>query len=385
MRTVLLSLLAALALAAPAQAIVGGGAPTRPYPFAVQLFEKGDFICGGQLVRPGWVLTAAHCVENPDTGAQTEPADLEVRLGRMRLTDEGGEVIPIAQVVKHENYAGNGSDLALLKLARNSTATPLRIVTSAERAIWAPGVKATIIGWGATMFGGGSSNELREAQVTITDDASCETTGAQPGSYEAETMFCAGEPTGGKDSCQGDSGGPLMVPDAQGTPTLAGVVSFGTGCAFPLLYGVYARIGDPTLRGWLDGKIGPDPLPGGAPAPSTPPPSPTPGGSTPPPGGSGSTPIARLRVATDLGTAKVASRRKRIRVRISTTRSVSDVRIRILRGSRLVAKGRLSKLTRRGVVTVKLARKLKRGTYGITVEALDAGRTVRISRTGRLR
>jgi len=381
-RVLCLSLCLAAVLAAPAHAIVGGQPATKPYPYAAQLYEKGDFICGGQLVRPNWVLTAAHCVENGNTGQETDPGDLEIRLGRTKLSDSGGEVHAIAAVVQHENYRGNGSDIALLKLARDATATPLRIVTAAERPVWAPGITATIVGWGATMFGGGASDELREAEVTITDDGSCETTGAQPTSYEETTMFCAGEPTGGRDSCQGDSGGPLLVPDASGAPVLAGVVSFGTGCAFPLLYGVYARVGDPTLRGWLDGKIGADPVAPGAPAPpgTTPP-----GTSSPPPGGS-SAPVTRLRVASDLGTAKVASRRRRIRVRVSTNRAVNDVRIRILRGTKLIAKGRLATLDRRGVVTVRLAKQLKRGTYGITVEALDAsGKTVRTSRTARLR
>jgi secreted trypsin-like serine protease len=69
-------------------------------------------------------------------------------------------------------------------------------------------------------------------------------------------MVCAGEVYGLKDSCSGDSGGPLMVPDAQGTLVQAGTVSWGFLCGVPTQYGVYGRIGDDPLNGWIRQRIG---------------------------------------------------------------------------------------------------------------------------------
>lgn len=58
-------------------------------------------------------------------------------------------------------------------------------------------------------------------------------------------MLCAGLPEGGRDACQGDSGGPLTVANQ-----VAGIVSWGIGCARPNLPGVYARV--PFYRNWID-------------------------------------------------------------------------------------------------------------------------------------
>jgi secreted trypsin-like serine protease len=201
--------------------------------------------CGASLVAKKWVLTAAHCAQGEKAG------DLQVMIGSHAL-DAPGTVVQVKKVIVHEKYQTDDRfDVALLKLAQNAPGTPIRIATPQEKDAWKPGTPARVIGWGAAIFAvGPGSNDLQEVDVPVVSDSDCATTNG-PFGFDAETMICAGETTGGKDSCQGDSGGPLMVPDAKGDWVQMGVVSWGIGCGFPGLYGVYARAGEGTLNAWL--------------------------------------------------------------------------------------------------------------------------------------
>ena len=345
MPRVALTLLAVLALAGDAQAIVGGGVASRPYPYMAQLEVDDEFLCGASLVRAQWVLTAAHCVED-ENGDTYSPARVKVVLGRVRLSDGGGEVLSVAEVRKHPDYAGNGHDVALLRLASASSGTPVRIVSLTEADRWAPGVSARVIGWGAQNSGGGPSNELREVDVTIQDDSTCASSAYALVGYEADTMLCAGEPFGGRDSCQGDSGGPLTVTDAAGGPLLAGVVSGGVGCALPLSYGVYARLGGPVLAAWLEEQ-----LPGAA--------------GEPPPASAPAVSVTR----------RLKLRGGRLRVALRSNVELRRVRVRVVRRGRLYAKGRAPLLEGRRTLRLKPRRTVRRGRYTVSVTGTDAAGT----------
>jgi secreted trypsin-like serine protease len=338
-RSLLPALVCALVAATPAAAIVGGQpADEGEYPATAVLEQNGEFICGSTLIRPRWILTAAHCVLGGDSEA-VDPTSLNFVIGRTRRSGEGGEELQATRVIPHEKYGEpneSSHDIALVELERDAVTAPIRIATPAERGLWAPGKQATAAGWGGKAYPGvGTTDELQEVQVPIVPDADCDQAYANgvTGDFEAETMVCAGE--AGKDTCQGDSGGPLMVPDAGGAMVLTGVVSWGFGCGFPTQYGVYARVGDTVLYDWITGKVGPPPATGTP----DPPPGTDPGTALPP----------RLRITA----VKHSGKRLRVSVRGTTLR----IRARLLRRGVVVARG-----SRSGAG--QLALRLPRGASG---------------------
>jgi secreted trypsin-like serine protease len=258
---------AALPLAGPEPAaaqerIVGGTPATTPWPAQAHLqTPRGS--CGGTLVSGRWLLTAAHCVTNVD-GSVMSATGMSVIVGRSDLAgataaDRYGVVAN--GVTRHAGFAvvnvGVTNDLALLRLDRATALEPLRLVTASETSLWAPGTIATVLGWGTTCSQTCPTvTQLRQAGVPRVSDATCTANYASPitlaGSFDPLTMVCAG--TSATDTCQGDSGGPLMVPRLDAF-VLAGVTSWGQGCAESRYPGVYVRLGALLLNNWVRARV----------------------------------------------------------------------------------------------------------------------------------
>jgi uncharacterized protein YkwD len=232
--------------------IIGGEeAVPGAWPWMAALL--GEQLCGGSLIAPEWVLTAAHCFNG------TDPAQFEVVLGRHALSSNEGQVHQVAQIILHPDYDPNtdDSDIALIRLATPSTQTVVPLVSPATAHLANPGVNATVTGWGNMDPDGGQNfpDALQQVTVPIVSNETCNS----PQSYNGaitDNMLCAGFATGGFDSCQGDSGGPLVVSNPGGPGwAQAGVVSFGNGCAQANFYGVYARVS--MFHTWVESHTGP--------------------------------------------------------------------------------------------------------------------------------
>ena len=256
LRKLTISLAAACATlavaAAPSMAVVGGqDASAGEYPSVAEITFGKSFLCTGTLIAPDYVLTAGHC--GSITGAAVSSpaawpaAAIDVRIGSVKPGQ--GELVPVQRVIVEPSYLVNpGYDITLLQLSRNSTKTPTHVAGAGAGALWSPGTLETIAGFGTTEEGGDTPDTLQEAHVPITTDAYC---GGAYDDFDAQTMVCAGYPQGGTDTCQGDSGGPLFGRTGTGALKVVGATSFGEGCARPGKPGVYARVGDATLREWI--------------------------------------------------------------------------------------------------------------------------------------
>ncbi|MCX4789883.1 MULTISPECIES: S1 family peptidase [unclassified Streptomyces] len=256
--TGVLALVAATAAVPPgssapavADSIVIGGQPAhvKDSPWVVALSSRDRFgdtragqFCGGVVVAPKKVLTAAHCLSREALGADVgNVRDLRIISGRDTLPGTDGKEVPVQAAWSNPRFdpLTNAGDLAVLSLVDALPATSVIPMAESGDAAYTPGTGAVVYGWGDTTGNSDYASSLRAAKVSVLPDSLCAQAypGGRNGTYDASAMLCAGELQGGHDSCQGDSGGPLV---ARGR--LIGLVSWGNGCGKAGSPGVYTRI-----------------------------------------------------------------------------------------------------------------------------------------------
>ena len=216
--------------------------------------------CGGSLVTPQIVVTAAHCVTLGQGEFARTPEEFRVIAGRTRLSSRGGGRYALADYFWFVDEAGDplwnretiAWDVVFLLLSTPSAQETIKIAGEDEAAVWSPGQRAFATGWGSTKAGTDGelkdthSDVLRQAKIKMIPDSGC---GSVYGPILLpDLMVCAGVRAGGIDVCTGDSGGPLVVPIAGGGYRLVGDTSFAAGCGLPRVPGVYGRLAAYPIR-----------------------------------------------------------------------------------------------------------------------------------------
>ncbi len=297
-----------------ADAVVGGRAATAAdNPAMAGLVRRGQpavdsLFCGGSVISPTAVVTAAHCLEGGVRASQ-----IDVVAGAVRLSDPAIARVPVARVIAHPAYDDVRTihDVAVLLLAAPLPVPPIALATAAEASLGAPGAILRLTGWGAQRYNAPESlpDTLRYADIPVVPNSVCRRLFDV---YDGALQLCGRAANNRPDSCQGDSGGPLIggtAPDVR----LVGIVSYSADqCGSPGFAGVYVRVS--AERDWIAAAAGLD-----GPAALIP--------ATPP------KPVVQKTVRTRIGTISCTEDSCSVVVRVSGSgrREVRSVVVRVRR------------------------------------------------------
>ncbi|KAG8141503.1 putative Suppressor of tumorigenicity 14 protein [Naja naja] len=230
--------------------IVGGmDSHLGEWPWQVSLHVQNEgHVCGASLISNKWLVTAAHCFVEKNYIKYNEPSLWTAYMGLLDQQNRSNSLVQkkmIKRIISHPHFNDftYDFDIAVMELASPVTfskeiaAICLPDATHefpAGKSIW-------VTGWGRT----------EETEIRVINQTMCES--LLPNQLTAQ-MMCVGVLTGGTDACQGDSGGPLTSVEVNNRMFLAGIVSWGDGCARRNKPGVYTRV--TKLRTWIKEKTG---------------------------------------------------------------------------------------------------------------------------------
>uniref|UniRef100_H0XFZ6 Peptidase S1 domain-containing protein n=1 Tax=Otolemur garnettii TaxID=30611 RepID=H0XFZ6_OTOGA len=225
------------------KAVGSQDAPEGRWPWQVGVWAASvGHICGGSIIHPSWVLTAAHCFLKL----------YHVKVGGLTLSllEPHSSLEAVGKLFIHPLYSGkkfSSGDIALMQLV--SPVHPSQfapVCLPAAHTSFAVGFTCWLTGWG-TIQQKAVANVLQEATVPLLDSNMCDVmyhlgeSSLVGRRLIQDDMLCAGFPRGKKESCQGDSGGPLVCA-SNSTWVQIGIVSWGFGCARSYRPGVYTRV-----------------------------------------------------------------------------------------------------------------------------------------------
>jgi len=229
--------------------IVGGSAASaNNHPWMAVLLIRSipngrdAHFCGGTLVEPNLVVTAAHCLAGVDMSSQIQVA---IGVTDLRFLN-AQQRIDVAGFIVHPNFVNSSNfidyDIGLIRLAKPVANQTLPVIDGTTMLSVTTGKSMRVTGYGyLDGYTLERPNQLQSAAIPYGDQTACKTQFSANGYTVTNTQFCAGYTNATIDSCFGDSGGPLTTVIGN-TNYLTGIVSWGIGCSAPGFYGVYTKI-----------------------------------------------------------------------------------------------------------------------------------------------
>ncbi|KAL8609737.1 hypothetical protein ACOMHN_042776 [Nucella lapillus] len=232
--------------------IVGGTeALSGSLPWMAILAWRELMKCGGAILNDQFILTAAHCFDEPQmpwyprgSTRISDPGNWTVYVGKHNVmrSNAGERLIRVEKILLHPGYDNRTyrNDLALVKVKGRVPFSPLirPLCLPTRSAVPRVGQPCIVAGYGQTFSL--ETYSLHQVTVPVLSDEQC----SQP-DWHGDTFFppdqlCAGYEAGGMDACLGDSGSPLIC-SFDGVWYANGIVSKGSGCAEPHKPGVYTN------------------------------------------------------------------------------------------------------------------------------------------------